>query len=200
MAGLISYFCFANLPSLEIDIAPLCYFTFCMAQFIFCRIIFRTQDCFCPSGICSLSEDSDFRHVINDKDGFELDSTKQKQKQIYREEVEMVMGKLGIDCVCDPAEREVEAYVRDDFLKLLEEKEPSLEEMKEAFDVFDVKRDGFIDAEELQRVICSLGFGINGGLEDQLDNCRRMIRVWDFNGDGMIDLNEFIKLMEAAFS
>ncbi|KAG9159640.1 hypothetical protein Leryth_013616 [Lithospermum erythrorhizon] len=51
--------------------------------------------------------------------------------------------------------------------------------------LFDENRDGFIDANELQRVLLALGF--NEGSE--LENCKRMIRVHDENDDDKIDFN-----------
>ncbi|EYU34653.1 hypothetical protein MIMGU_mgv1a026006mg, partial [Erythranthe guttata] len=82
---------------------------------------------------------------------------------------------------------------------LFEERSPCLDEVKEAFDVFDENRDGFIDAKELQKVLCALGLneGLNEGLE--MDKCRRMIGVFDENGDGRIDFDEFVKFMEINF-
>ncbi|KAL0431721.1 UNVERIFIED_CONTAM: putative calcium-binding protein CML46 [Sesamum radiatum] len=71
---------------------------------------------------------------------------------------------------------------------------PNLEEVKEAFDVFDSNRDGFIDAEELQKVLCALG--LKEGSE--MENCRRMIGLFDENGDGRIDFDEFVKFMESS--
>lgn len=79
-----------------------------------------------------------------------------------------------------------------DLLEMFEEVNPSLGEVKEAFEVFDLDRDGFIDAEELQRVVCSLGF--KEGLE--IGNCRRMIALGDEDGDGRIDFQEFLRFME----
>lgn len=81
-------------------------------------------------------------------------------------------------------------------LEDLEEENPRLEEVKEAFDVFDENRDGFICAEELQKVLCALGF--SEGFE--LDRCMRMIAVFDENGDGRIDFAEFVRLMESSSS
>nr|GMD22837.1 probable calcium-binding protein CML45 [Ipomoea batatas]GME08157.1 probable calcium-binding protein CML45 [Ipomoea batatas] len=51
--------------------------------------------------------------------------------------------------------------------------------------------DGFIEACELQRVLACLGLEEGCGLED----CKRMIWAFDENGDGVIDLGEFAKLM-----
>ncbi|ESR56647.1 hypothetical protein CICLE_v10024475mg, partial [Citrus x clementina] len=86
------------------------------------------------------------------------------------------------------------AYSRE-LSRLFEEKEPSLEEVKDAFDVFDENKDGFIDALELQRVLCILG--MKEGF--QLENCKKMIKTFDENGDGSIDFKEFVKFMESSF-
>ncbi|XP_060169806.1 probable calcium-binding protein CML45 [Lycium barbarum] len=71
------------------------------------------------------------------------------------------------------------------------EKEPSLEEVKEAFDMFDENGDGHIDATELKKVICKMGF-----MEFSVLDCQRMIAPFDENRDGKIEFGEFVKLME----
>ncbi|OMO53596.1 Calcium-binding EF-hand [Corchorus olitorius] len=78
---------------------------------------------------------------------------------------------------------------------LFEEDEPSLEEVKEAFDVFDENKDGFIDTNELRNVLFSLRF-----MEASEEDCKRMIKGFDYNLDGRIDLGEFIKVMEKSFA
>ncbi|XVF54331.1 hypothetical protein PTKIN_Ptkin05aG0172600 [Pterospermum kingtungense] len=78
---------------------------------------------------------------------------------------------------------------------LFEEEGPSLEEVKEAFDVFDENKDGFIDAKELWHVLVSLGFSTEVSEED----CKRMINGFDDDFDGRIDLTEFMKVMETSF-
>lgn len=87
---------------------------------------------------------------------------------------------------------------------VFEEEEPSLEEIREAFEVFDENRDGFIDAEELSRVLSGLGF-INQSENDDDDDvvvnkCENMIRDFDRNRDGLLDFNDFIKLMELSLN
>ncbi|GFZ12111.1 calcium-binding EF-hand family protein [Actinidia rufa] len=72
-----------------------------------------------------------------------------------------------------------------------ENEEVDLEDAKEAFKVFDENCDGFIDASELKKVVCSLGFGEISKLE-----CEKMILAFDDNGDGRIDFGEFAKLLE----
>ncbi|MFQ6633189.1 hypothetical protein Gotur_012344 [Gossypium turneri] len=113
---------------------------------------------------------------------------------VCRKDVEKFMGNLGIFCSLESEELQ-ESYGSDELSRLFEEEEPSLKELKEAFDVFDVNRDGFIDAQELQRVLCILG--LKEGLK--VDNCNKMIENFDENRDGRIDFQEFVKFMEHSF-
>ncbi|XP_062151183.1 probable calcium-binding protein CML46 [Alnus glutinosa] len=121
-------------------------------------------------------------------------SEKKDEGSLSRGEAEMVMGKLGIFCSPE-GEKLQEWFSSNEISGLFDEKEPSLEEVKEAFDVFDDNRDGFIDAGELQRVLCILG--LKEG--KQLENCKKMIRTFDENRDGRIDFKEFVKFMENSF-
>lgn len=106
----------------------------------------------------------------------------------------MVMDRLGVTYHSD-GEKLEEGLVADELPQLFEE-EPSLEEVKKAFDVFDENKDGFIDATELQRVLCSLGLKEGSQVED----CRRMIKAFDEDDDGQIDFKEFVKFLEKSFS
>ncbi|XP_009797345.1 probable calcium-binding protein CML25 [Nicotiana sylvestris] len=64
-----------------------------------------------------------------------------------------------------------------------------LENLKDAFSVFDMDKNGSISAEELQTVLRSLG-------EDcSLAECRKMISGVDCDGDGMINFEEFKVMM-----
>ncbi|XP_022774503.1 probable calcium-binding protein CML45 [Durio zibethinus] len=125
----------------------------------------------------------------------EVSSTEKKEDdgRFHRKDVEKVMGKLGL--FCSQESEELNKSFGSDELSRLFEEEPSLEEVKQAFDVFDVNKDGFIDAEELQRVLLILG--LKEGLK--LENCNTMIKTFDENGDGRIDFQEFVKFMENSF-
>ncbi|CAN0910019.1 Probable calcium-binding protein CML46 [Linum grandiflorum] len=113
---------------------------------------------------------------------------------ISREDVEIAMEKLGL--VSNPEGEQIrETMGSDQILELFDEKEPSLEEVKEAFEVFDSNGDGFVDEVELQRVMVALGLKEGFGVE----RCREMIRVVDENGDGKVEFGEFVKLMENSF-
>ncbi|XP_058083249.1 probable calcium-binding protein CML45 [Magnolia sinica] len=113
---------------------------------------------------------------------------------LRRDDVEMVMETLGIFFNPD-GEKIKECVGLDDISVLFQDDEPSLPELMEAFQVFDVDRDGFIDARELQSVLCKLGFWEASNLEV----CEMMIREFDVNGDSRIDFKEFVKLMEKGF-
>lgn len=119
---------------------------------------------------------------------------KKDDGSLSREDVKTVMGNLGIFCSSE-GEYLPESFCSNELSGLFDEKEPSLEEVKQAFDVFDENKDGFIDARELQRVLCILGLKEGSTLED----CQRMIRTFDENGDGRIEFFEFVKFMEASF-
>ncbi|TKY55715.1 Calmodulin protein 1 [Spatholobus suberectus] len=62
-------------------------------------------------------------------------------------------------------------------------------EIKSAFQVFDLNGDGKISAEELSQVLKSLGESCSLGA------CKKMVMGVDGNGDGFIDLNEFMRMM-----
>ncbi|XP_028761492.1 calmodulin-like protein 3 [Neltuma alba] len=68
------------------------------------------------------------------------------------------------------------------------------EDMKEAFNVFDQNGDGFITEEELSTVLDSLGLKHGKALEE----CKRMIKKVDADGDGMVNFMEFKRMMKAG--
>ncbi|XP_038889669.1 probable calcium-binding protein CML46 [Benincasa hispida] len=114
-----------------------------------------------------------------------------EERLMTTEEMKWVMGNLGIDC----GEESVPLFgSTEEVAEMFDERAASTVEVKKAFDVFDVNGDGFIDSEELQRVMCVLGFKEG----ERIQNCERMIRKFDHNGDGRIDFEEFLKLMESV--
>ncbi|GFP96520.1 calmodulin [Phtheirospermum japonicum] len=81
-----------------------------------------------------------------------------------------------------------------EFLSLMARKmkdSDSEEELKEAFEVFDKDKDGFISAAELRHVMTNLGEKMTD--EDVND----MIREADLDGDGVVSYEEFVKMMIA---
>ncbi|KAK1419879.1 hypothetical protein QVD17_29299 [Tagetes erecta] len=70
-----------------------------------------------------------------------------------------------------------------------------LENLKDAFSVFDVDKNGLITADELQKVLGSLGE------ECSVGECRKMIDGVDQDGDGVISFEEFkVMMMNGYFS
>ncbi|XP_071704049.1 probable calcium-binding protein CML46 [Rutidosis leptorrhynchoides] len=105
----------------------------------------------------------------------------------------MVMSNLGI--FFKKGENFSKCLSSNDLFNIFEEQEPLLDEVKEAFDVFDENKDGFIDARELQSVLSALGLKEKAAM----DECKKMISVFDDNNDGRIDFDEFVKFMENTF-
>ncbi|KAG9154747.1 hypothetical protein Leryth_014244 [Lithospermum erythrorhizon] len=110
-------------------------------------------------------------------------------------DIEVVMQRLGMSLDESNDEEFREHIGFKEILGLFEEDEPKMEEVKEAFDVFDENGDGFIDAKELKMMIRKLGFG-----EASEEECRRMIKTFDYDRDGKISVGEFVKLLEHSFS
>merc|ERR1739848_842144 len=66
-----------------------------------------------------------------------------------------------------------------------------IQEIREAFDLFDTDGSGTIDAKELKVAMRALG------LDAKKDEIRRMINDIDKDGSGTIDFNEVINMMTA---
>ncbi|XP_019436545.1 PREDICTED: calmodulin-like protein 3 [Lupinus angustifolius] len=79
------------------------------------------------------------------------------------------------------------------YLSIIEDRDEE-KDMKEAFNVFDQNRDGFITVEELRSVFASLGLKQGRTVED----CKKMIMKVDVDGDGMVDYNEFKQMMKGG--
>lgn len=104
-----------------------------------------------------------------------------REKMMTVEEVRMTMEEL--------------AGLEEKIDGLFEEGEPSLEEVKAAFALFDKNEDGFIDASELRNVLCGLSLA-----EASEAECTNMITSFDDDKDGRIDFCEFVKLLDRSFS
>lgn len=115
-----------------------------------------------------------------------------EDEKLSESDVKKVMDELGVAYNPDSDTIDQERIGAHELSQLFDEEQPSLEEVKEAFEVFDENKDGFIGATELQRVLRSLGLKEGSEIEE----CTKMIRAVDENGDGLIDFNEFLKFME----
>ena len=120
--------------------------------------------------------------------------------KISASELGSIMGSLGHNA----SDEELESMIKevdadgDGFIDLKEfielntadiDSEEGLENLREAFSVFDIDKNGSITAEELQNVLTSLGE------ESTLAECRKMINGVDADGDGMISFDEFKVMM-----
>ncbi|GLT28821.1 hypothetical protein SLA2020_037250 [Shorea laevis] len=65
-------------------------------------------------------------------------------------------------------------------------------ELKEAFDTYDLDKNGLISASELHEVLKKLGEKCS------LSDCQRMISQVDKDGDGNVNFEEFKKMMSNA--
>ncbi|KAL5703715.1 hypothetical protein ACHQM5_022237 [Ranunculus cassubicifolius] len=124
----------------------------------------------------SLVEAVDHDEILSGKD---VEMVMENLRIAYKHDQEMVQGRLSSS----------------DLSNIFDDMEPSLQEIKDAFDIFDENRDGFVDAIELQSILRRLGLKEASMVED----CAKMIRNYDENGDGKVDFHEFVKLMESSF-
>ncbi|KAK9112791.1 hypothetical protein Scep_020310 [Stephania cephalantha] len=62
-------------------------------------------------------------------------------------------------------------------------------EIRRAFWSFDLNRDGKISADELCQVLQQLGERCS------VEGCKKMVRAVDTDGDGFVDMNEFMRMM-----
>ncbi|XP_033508962.1 probable calcium-binding protein CML45 [Nicotiana tomentosiformis] len=117
--------------------------------------------------------------------------TTNNEALLEEDDVEIVLDTLMI--FCNQNEDDFDKVGLAEVFDSFDETETSLEEVKEAFNMFDGNGDGYIDANELKKVICKMGF-----LEFSLEDCQRMIVPFDVNTDGKIEFAEFLKLLEQS--
>ncbi|KAL1561199.1 putative calcium-binding protein CML44 [Salvia divinorum] len=102
--------------------------------------------------------------------------------QTTSEELEKLVGRSSLDYVGFLFFYEAIAEPRD---------ADDEEDLRKAFEVFDVDGDGFISCEELKMVLTKMGLWE----KKSGDDCRDMIHVYDKNLDGLLDFEEFKDMM-----
>ncbi|KAI3736823.1 hypothetical protein L2E82_26810 [Cichorium intybus] len=114
-----------------------------------------------------------------------------REEKSFEVDMKIIMESLGL--VSDDEDMS-KITCLEDITSLFDENEPTLDELKEAFGVFDTNNDGFIDAEELQLVLSKLGYSCISE-----SDCSRMIDGYDVDKDAKISSKEFLKLVEDGF-
>ena len=118
---------------------------------------------------------------------------KDDDMELAHEDINTMMRNIGLDF--DQENSMVCKCIGNDCIaQIFDEYEPSLQEVWQAFLVFDHNNDGYIDASDLERVLRSLGLGEGVGM----DECEQMIAKYDLNNDRRIDIAEFTKVLEAG--
>lgn len=111
-----------------------------------------------------------------------------------RSDAEIAMKNMGLNF--DIENSIVLKTISSEYISMLfDHDEPSLQEVKMAFLVFDENNDGYIDASDLRRVLHNIGLGEQAGIGE----CEQMIARYDMNKDMRIDMMEFTKVLEASF-
>ncbi|WCJ33614.1 EF hand calcium-binding protein family [Euphorbia peplus] len=116
--------------------------------------------------------------------------------KISSAELGSIMSSLGHDATDDELQNMIKEFDSDgdgfiDFQEFVELNNHGVdtENLRDAFSVYDIDGNGSISAEELQKVMVSIGE------ECSIAECKKMINGVDSDGDGMIDFEEFKVMM-----
>ena len=112
-------------------------------------------------------------------------------------DIKFVISRLGMEYGVQDDHEENEFVGKDELEGLFTDENPTLEEIREVFEVFDENKDGYIDAVELGKVLCNLGLLCKNeqGVED-LKQCSKMLKRFDRYDVGLLDFDDFLKFME----
>lgn len=149
--------------------------------------------------------------VVDDDDDKDHDQLRQvfcyfdhnNDGKISVEELRAYFKTVGDSISEEEAEKVVMEFDRDgdkllefnDFVQLMrkDSKDGGREDIKKAFEIFEVEKgSGCITPRGLQVVLNRLG---GGASYKSLDECKAMIRVFDLDGNGVLDFDEFHKMM-----
>ncbi|KAK1437653.1 hypothetical protein QVD17_03448 [Tagetes erecta] len=70
-----------------------------------------------------------------------------------------------------------------------EDEDESMKELHEAFELYDLNKNGLISSTELHQILIRLGENCT------VDDCVKMIKSVDSDGDGCVNFDEFKKMM-----
>lgn len=123
---------------------------------------------------------------------------KNKDGKISKEEYKSMMGSgggntksYGVDDAFQAADTNGDGFINfEEFMRVQNlEGGVNSTDIRSAFKAFDLDGDGKISAEELLQVQRMLGEKCS------LERCKKMVRGVDANGDGLIDMDEFVTMM-----
>ena len=131
--------------------------------------------------------------ITTDKEEIERRNKDQDdEKELTQEDIKTVMRNIGFNL-----DQENNMSIGNDSIaRIFDDDEPSLQEVRQAFLVFDHNNNGYFDALDLQRVLKSLGLGEGVGM----DECEQMIAKYDTNKDGRIDVQSLPRFWSLAFA
>ncbi|KAJ1255990.1 hypothetical protein BS78_K123100 [Paspalum vaginatum] len=186
--------CYYSKPVLQepCGIIPFLHFlTWCISVFQ----ILHPSSCQSRSHSCACAEKAVSTPVIADK---EVRKTRKKDEddemELTQEDIKILMRNIGLNFDQESNDMACMSIGNDSIARIFNDDEPSLQEVRQAFLVFDQNNDGYVDASDLQRVLRSLGLGEGVGV----DECEQMIAKYDTNRDRRIDLAEFTKVLESG--
>ncbi|KAL4569392.1 hypothetical protein LXL04_025028 [Taraxacum kok-saghyz] len=107
---------------------------------------------------------------------------------ISAEEVKEVMTKIDTDC---------DGFINlEEFAGFCKEnagnQDEGLNELQEAFELYDLNKNGLISSTELHQILTRLGERCT------VEDCVKMIKSVDSDGDGYVDFEEFKKMMSRS--
>ncbi|XP_071693333.1 calcium-binding allergen Ole e 8-like [Rutidosis leptorrhynchoides] len=122
--------------------------------------------------------------------------------KISGDELVHVMKALGSDEISDEQIKQMMSNIdtdRDGFINLEEftgfcksdngDEDGGMKELHDAFDHYDLNKNGLISSTELHQILTKLGEKCT------VDDCMKMIKSVDSDGDGFVNFEEFKKMM-----
>ena len=147
------------------------------------------QSCTCP-----VSETTSAPVLANAWISKALDRNEYDEVDTMQSDAEAAMRKIGFSF--DQEQSLALKAIRSECIStIFVDDEPSLQEVKMAFSLFDENNDGYIEASDLQRVLQNLGLGEAVALSE----CEKMVARYDTNEDMSLDIMEFSNVLEDSF-
>ncbi|KAJ0830883.1 putative EF-hand domain pair protein CML [Helianthus annuus] len=105
--------------------------------------------------------------------------------EISDEEVKQMMTNIDTDCDGFINLEEFEGFFKGN----AGDEDDGMKELHEAFELYDLNKNGLISSTELHQILTRLGEGCT------VEDCVKMIKSVDSDGDGYVNFEEFKKMM-----